>query len=348
MAVYQRGTVFWWKARVNFIPAGARPTTIRMSLRTSSTSQARRRAQELELVKNAMMEQLPILRRQIKPDDLPAIFKRAFERERDRIILAQIGDPGRADDHRIFNLHYARYFTLLAEKPHLLDGSLESFEDLRAMGLSEADADALSVLARTLRHQPPVSTRYLAEDLWAAGIEPLHSNMKVSTRIAAVAYREASLAACEELGRPVERSEIWPLPHHIEKLADRAVDNRQSVPPTSQPPAPYQPVPSAPFDEPQEPIARLPQTAPVPTAPTIGEFAKRALDKRIGDGAWDAGRRRDIEAAVAIFIAANGDIPFNEIMQDHARPWSQGHGRRVRRGGHCRPATPAHHDGDPD
>ena len=66
-----------------------------------------------------MMEQLPILRRQIRPDDLPALFKRAFERELDRTILAQISDPGRANEHRSVNLHYARYFSLLAENaPH--------------------------------------------------------------------------------------------------------------------------------------------------------------------------------------------------------------------------------------
>lgn len=66
-----------------------------------------------------MMEQLPILRRQIRPDDLPALFKRAFARELDRIILAQISDPGRADEHRNVNLHHARFFTLLADKPNL-------------------------------------------------------------------------------------------------------------------------------------------------------------------------------------------------------------------------------------
>jgi len=122
-----------------------------------------------------MMEQLPILRRQIRPDDLPALFKRAFERELDRTILAQISDPGRADEHRNVNLHYARYFTLLAEKPYLLDGSLESFEDLRAMGLSEAHADALSILAQRHRHQPPVSSRYIADDLRELGVEPTRS-----------------------------------------------------------------------------------------------------------------------------------------------------------------------------
>ncbi len=125
---------------------------LRMSLRTSSPSQARRRAQALELVRNAMMEQLPILRRQIRPDDLPALFKRAFERELDRTTLAQISDPCRIDEHRNFNRHYARYFSLLAEKPYLLAGSLESFEDLRAMGLSETRCRFQPTAHKRTRH----------------------------------------------------------------------------------------------------------------------------------------------------------------------------------------------------
>jgi integrase len=317
MATYQRGSIFWWKSRLNFSAAGSRSTMHRMSLRTSSPSQARRRAQALELVRNAMMEQLPILRRQIRPDDLPALFKRAFERELDRTILAQISDPGRADEHRNVNLHYARYFSLLAEKPYLLDGSFESFEDFRAMGLSEADADALSILAQRHRHQPPVSTGHLADDLRELGVEPTQSNMKVSARVAAAAYREASIAACEELGQPIASGDVWPLPHHLQKLAEQTSRAHQAALPTSPPiNLSERPHPGS-FEAPREPERLQPQQQPLPTAPRISEFAKTALDKKIGDGAWDPGRRRDVEAAVAIFIAANGDIPFNEITQDH-------------------------------
>ncbi|MFL0671795.1 MAG: hypothetical protein ACJLS3_10370 [Erythrobacter sp.] len=68
------------------------------------------------------MEQLPILRRQAKPQDLPALFTRAFERELERITMAQFLEPARVR-HRHLTKHYARYFTLLAEQPHLLYGS---------------------------------------------------------------------------------------------------------------------------------------------------------------------------------------------------------------------------------
>ncbi len=264
-----------------------------------------------------MMEQLPVLRRKVKPDDLQELFKRAFKRELDRTILAQISEPGRADDHHIVNLHYARYFTLLAEKPYLLDGRLESFEDLRAMGLSEADADAVSMLAQRHRHQPPVSAGYLADDLRELGVEPTQSNMQVSIGVAAAAYREANIAACEDLGQPITSGDVWPLPHHLQRLAEQSALGQKAASPTS---------PSINSDDPRrqiypqahhQPVAFQAQQRPLPTAPAISEFAKTALDKKIEDGAWDPGRRRDIKAAVAIFIAANGDIPFNEITQDH-------------------------------
>jgi len=134
MAIYRRGTIFWWKARVTYAVAGPHPTTLRMSLRTASPTQAWAWAHQLELARNAIREQLPVLRRTVKPEDLPKIFKRAVEREPDRTIVAQISEPGRVDDHRTFNAHYTRYFLLLAEKPHLLDGSTESFKDLRSLG----------------------------------------------------------------------------------------------------------------------------------------------------------------------------------------------------------------------
>lgn len=96
MAVYQRGSVFWWKARLRFSVVAARPIMIRLSLRTAGPSQACMRSAAFDLVRNALMEQLPILRRTGKPDDLPGIFKRAFERELERILIAQIREPRRA------------------------------------------------------------------------------------------------------------------------------------------------------------------------------------------------------------------------------------------------------------
>lgn len=145
------------------------------------------------------MEQLPVLRRQAKPQDLTALFKRAFERELERITMAQFLEPARVQ-HRELNKHYARYFTLLAEQPHLLDGSEESEQQFQHLGLGETDAAGLTALSKTHRHRVPVSPGYIADDLRAAGIEPTQTNMRAVARVTAAAYREANIVACEELG----------------------------------------------------------------------------------------------------------------------------------------------------
>jgi hypothetical protein len=148
-------------------------------------------------------------------------------------------------------------------------------------------------------------------------VEPTQSNLKVSTRVAAAAYREANIAVCEDLGQPIASGDVWPLPHPLQRLAEQSALGQKAASPTS---------PAINSDDPprqispqahHQPVAFQAQQRPLPTAPAISEFAKTALDKKIEAGAWELGRRRDIEAAVAIFIAANGDIPFNEITQDH-------------------------------
>lgn len=110
MALYRRGPVFWWKSRLRFSSVPSHHTMVRISLRTASPQQARSRAAELDLAKDAMMEQMPALRRNVKAEDMPALYKVAFERELDRVVLAQFQQPGRVDDHLAFNRPYAQYF----------------------------------------------------------------------------------------------------------------------------------------------------------------------------------------------------------------------------------------------
>ena len=307
MALYRRGPVFWWKSRLRFSSVPSHHTMVRMSLRTASPQQARSRAAELDLAKDAMMEQMPILRRSVKADDMPALYKKAFERELDRIIMAQFQEPGRINDHRAFNRHYARYFTLLATEPQLLDGSLESFEELRQRGLDDADADALTALASRHVRALPISRGQLMEDLRSQGIEPSDRNLTASGRIAAVAYRNANIEACRELGLPLTESEILPLPQHLQRFVDEKKETLPAGPASS---------------EPEHQSADALQATshhglPPLEGPLLSVYAEEALEKKIKDGAWDKGRVRDIHGAVRIFIAANGDIPINAITQKH-------------------------------
>ena len=307
MALYRRGTVYWWKARVRFSYVPIRAIMIRLSLRTASPQQARSRAAELDLAKDAIMEQMPVLRRNMKAEDMPALYKRAFERELDRVIIAQFQEPGRVDDHRAFNRHYARYFTLLATEPRLLDASLESFEELCERGLSEADADAVSAIAIRHRDKLPISPGQIAQDLREHGIEPSQRNITASSRVVAAAYRNANIEACNELGSPLVNDDVWPLPRHLDRFG--------------LPGAPEGLLKAAVSEDTRDarsvsPSAAEPQVQK-PLAPCLSAFAERALDKKIADGAWDKDRRRDIRGAVAIFVAANGDVPVSAITQQH-------------------------------
>lgn len=305
MALYRRGSVFWWKSRLRFGSAPSHHTIVRMSLRTTSPQQARSRAAELDLAKDAMMEQMPILKRSVTADDMPALYKRAFERELDRIIVAQFQEPGRVDDHLAFNRHYARYFTLLATEPRLLDASMESYDEHLERGLSRADADALAAIASRHKHRRPISPGQLADDLRSQGVEPSERNLTACARVTAAAYRNANIEACEELGAPLAKDEIWPLPQHLQQLAlKRAM--------------PAAPVPSGRGADTARSISDLNCEGDEPSeAPLLSVFAKTALDKMIKAGAWDKGRKRDIDGAVRIFVAANGDIPINAITQKH-------------------------------
>ena len=282
MALYRRGPVFWWKSRLRFSSVPSHHTMVRMSLRTASPQQARSRAAELDLAKDAMMEQMPILRRSVKADDMPALYKKAFERELDRIIMAQFQEPGRINDHRAFNRHYARYFTLLATEPQLLDGSLESFEELRSRG-------------------------QLMEDLRSQGIEPSDRNLTASGRIAAVAYRNANIEACRELGLPLAESELLPLPQHLERFAEHTDVASSSGPALSERDCQSTIAPQG--------VVRQP-TAPA-DGPLLSVYAEDVLKMKIRDGSWDKERMRDIHGAIRIFIAANGNIPINAITQKH-------------------------------
>jgi integrase len=307
MAIYRRGSVFWWKTRLRFSSVPPRPILIRISLRTASPNQARSRAAQLDLAKDAIMEQMQILRRNVKADDLPALYKRAFERELDRIIVSQFEEPGRTEDHLAVNRHYARYFTLLATEPRLLDGSIESFREFIDRGLSEEDAEALSALASRHNRRLPISHGQLMDDLRQQGVTPSERNLAASGRVAAAAYRDANIEGCGELGSPLAEEEIWPLPPHLERLAKAAQEFSK------------EPQGSA---EVGSEIAATPKPScevqPAPgEAPLLSHYARQALAKKIADGAWHEDRTRDINGAVAIFVAANGDIPVNGISQKH-------------------------------
>lgn len=310
MAVYRRGAVYWWKSSIKFQITNVHPITIRMSLRTCSAHAARTRAAALDLARADVMEEVQSARRNVSSEDLPKIFRRAFERELDRVILAQVEEPGRSDLHLALNRHYARYFTLLATEPRLATGELEHLEEFIDRGLPAAEAEGLVLIANRHRDRPAVSPGQIAVDLRAEGIEPTENNMRQVGRIIAAGYRNANIAACEHLGTPLVASEIWPLPPVLDRLAPLEQQAQPTVPASSRPEK---------FANSQTTDLVVPSSPAEHKAsgPTLSEIAELSLKIRIESDAIDQERQRDVRAAVAIFIAANGDIPFSGIRQEH-------------------------------
>ncbi len=261
------------------------------------------------------MKHVADLKRSVAAKDLPKIFRKAFKRELNRIVIAQTQTPELSDSHLRFNTHYARYFTVLAAEPRLLDGELESHAEFMERGLTSDDADSLFLIARKHLDHPAISVGQIARDLQNIGVVPTERNMRSVARIVAAGYRDANIMACGRLGAPLPDSEIWPLPPSITSAigeiaqgAEKAPLQSQSTAPQSQGHSEVQVSSGAP-----SPQTEMPQTK----RPTISEIAELILEERIERGSFEPERRRDIHAAVAIFVAANGDIAFEDIRQAH-------------------------------
>lgn len=185
MAIYRRNSVFWWKSRVRSDLFADHPITVRLSLRTANSRQARSRAAELDVARIVVLEHLTILRKEVRVDDLPKLYKRAFERELERIILAQILEPSLSDQCIATNIAYARYFTLLATEPSLVLGEKALDELPDDLPLPTAEAKALLEIIKRHRNGAAVSHRIVADDLRELGIKASERNLAVSARVTA-------------------------------------------------------------------------------------------------------------------------------------------------------------------
>jgi len=311
--IYPRGTTQWWRRSVHFVAVLNDPITIRMSLKTRCPREARARAGYLEMEMRTVETTITDdLRARVAPDDMRAVYRAAFETTLDRYIVQQAATPFRADTHAAVNLAYARYFTLLASQPELPEPDEALRRHLADSGLDPKSADAVFVTVAKHRWEPPIGPNHLAGHLRAAGIKPTEENMHTMGRVVAAAYRNACLAATEGLDRPNPESDIWPLPGALRKLLN--LPARELTHPAQ--PAPTPP-PAAPVTSPT-PIAVV---EPVPTRPTrkidvpLSTLAATCLQRKIDDREWRDERRRDIDAVVNLFLAANGDLMLSEIDQ---------------------------------
>lgn len=300
MPIYRRGAIYWWRRNVPLRLPGAHPITLRLSLRTASAVDAKARAAALELKWDKVETVVQVaLRPDLSIEDLRRVYAQAFKTELDRIVLRQIELP-MIDAHAQVNTDYARYFTMLARCAHPPHPERDTAEQLAREGLSAQDAERLAaVVARHAEHLPITPNQigvYLAE----AGVYANERNRKAVGRLVAAAYRNACLEGSKLLGRSIEPEAIWPLPGNM--LAMLGIEQQpQAIAPAEQPPCPEPSLTSS------KPDGGLTTTA----------VAARAVAVRTESGDWDGERRRDVDAAVKLFVAANGDIPFATWQQHH-------------------------------
>ncbi len=332
--IYPRGTTQWWRRSIHFVAVLNDPITIRMSLKTRCPHEARARAGYLEMemrtVETTIAEDL---KGRIAPDDMRAVYRAAFETTLDRYIVQQAATPFRADTHAAVNLAYARYFTLLASQPELPEPDEALRQQLADSGLDPKAADAVFVTVAKHRWAPPIGPNHLAGHLRAAGIKPTDENMHTMGRVVAAAYRNACLAATEGLDRRNQDSDVWPLPGALRKLLDL---------PAPELTQPAQPAPTPPQAVPASPPTRIAVVEPAPTRLTrkidvpLSTLAATCLQRKIDDREWRDERRRDIDAVVNLFLAANGDLMLSEIDQQACSAMTALFPRLPTRYGHTR------------
>lgn len=151
---------------------------------------------------------------------------------------------------------------------------------------------------------------YLAE----AGVYSNDEIKKAVGRIVA-GYRNACLEGSDRLDQPMARGSVWPLPGNLMGLLD-----------INPHPHDVEGHAVAGFGAPDAmptPVVRAPETDGLSSKPAVTtglttmQMAEKAITAQVDDGLWDKDRRRDVEAAVKLFVAANGDVPFAAWEQRH-------------------------------
>lgn len=184
--------------------------TVRVSLRTSSMSEARARAAflktEMMIVAAQVEETLKI---KLAHDDLKLVCSAAFKSALSRYVVNRAMTLMYADAHAASNLIYARLFTLLTSSAKPLEADVGLREELVEKGLSAREADATIAVLSEHGNKPLVSANYVFDYLRSAGIQPTEPNSKAVARVIAIAYRNACLGASNAMGRPINPNRVW-------------------------------------------------------------------------------------------------------------------------------------------
>ena len=114
MSVYRRGAVYWWCRSVTLGNDHLETIRLRVSLKTSDKSEAKRRAAMLEVELDMVAVRFPVSETKVLPGQLLVIYKQALEYKRDQIAVIQSRPPFNDAEHRRYNTAYSRIFGAIA------------------------------------------------------------------------------------------------------------------------------------------------------------------------------------------------------------------------------------------
>lgn len=189
---------------------------------------------------------------------------------------------------------------------------------MREKGLTQQEADALFETVAQHRARPPIGPNYVAQYLRDAEIKPTKTNFSNVSRVVASAYRNACLQASAEMGRPVADGLVWPLAgglDHMLGIATAPCALTTQATPLANVASSLDKQPSVEHASVAQPSTQVHQ--PDSLDLKLSELAKRAIEHKIASNDWRDERARDVNAAVALFIAANGDLLSSQIRQHH-------------------------------
>lgn len=274
------------------------------------------------------------LKTSMTQDDLKAVYHGAFKAALDRYIVRQVSTPMFADAHAASNLTYARYFTLLAEALRPPEADEQLRQELRIKGLSEQDSDALFVTVAQHRNGP-IGPNHVAQYLREAGVKPTETNRTNVARVVAMAYRNACFEASAAMGRPIPEGLVWPVAGGLDHMLGIASAGRSEAPlePANVAPRPA-PQSSTESDHGASPSKQEVQPGQIDLK--LSELAKRTIAHKTASQEWREDRAGDVNAAVSLFIAANGDLMSSAIQQHHVSAMTALFPRLPARYGHIR------------
>lgn len=114
MSVYRRGAVYWWCRSVALGNGQLKTIRLRVSLKTSDKSEAKRRAAILEVELDMVAVRFPVSKANVLPGQLLVMYKQALEYKRDHISHIQSRPPFNDAEHCLYNTAYSRIFGAIA------------------------------------------------------------------------------------------------------------------------------------------------------------------------------------------------------------------------------------------